>query len=167
MKRCLKITVLALTVCIAVVARSHGADPPKLSGSYMLQNKATGLMLRPEGAYSSDGTTMVLFQKRNWACLTYTFTANESGGYTLKNHYTHKTFQPTKKGASQIAIGDVKVPFWLIEPVGDDGYYIKDPETGRVLSAPSAEAKQNAAVVLEKAADKTTQIWQLVRRSQK
>jgi hypothetical protein len=167
MTRCSKITLLALTVCIALVAQSDGAEPPKLSGSYMLQNKATGLMLRPEGAYSSDGTTMVLFEKKDWACLTYNFTANEFGGYTLKNDYTHKTFQPTTNGASQIAIGDVKVPYWLIEPVGDNGYYIKDPETGRVLSAPSAEAKQNAAVVLENAAEKATQIWQLVRGTRK
>ena len=45
MTRCSKITLLELTVCISLVAQSDGAEPPKLSGSYMLQNKATGLML--------------------------------------------------------------------------------------------------------------------------
>src|ERR1700741_3240024 len=82
-------------LCLLSLCVIKGASAQQLKGgAFQIQNKATGLLLRPMDANGEDGTPIVVYPKFAWRCLTWDLLPAASPAvFTLKNYFTSKTFE--------------------------------------------------------------------------
>jgi hypothetical protein len=134
-------------------------------GGYQVQNKATGLLLRPLDARSEDGTPIIVYPKTTWRCLTWELIpSKDSNIYFFKNYFTGKTFtaRESKEGAEVVEVPLDKTkgfPSWKVVYVSE-GYYKIESPSGLVLTVEGEGV--NAKVVLKAWNKEAKQLWKML-----
>ena len=138
------------------------------SGVYSLQNRESGLLLRPRDAGRKDGNAMVLYPEYNWKCLKWDVDSTDSG-CTLRNLFTDKTFQPAdsspKAGTpvlQQTMDPALKLQRWDILPSIDGYVKIRLAGTELYLMPTVPNAEINTAIVLGPWENLPAQHWKMV-----
>lgn len=148
----------------AVISTNSFAQKIAPAG-YQLQNKATGLLMRPLDANSAEGTPIVIYPKTSWKCLTWELKpAGDSNVFTLQNYFTSKTIRaekPEAKGTiTQVKFSmDGNAPKWKFIPVGE-GYYRIEHPSGLILGVDDKDT--NSPLLLQKWLNQPTQMWKLL-----
>jgi hypothetical protein len=164
---------LAIAAAAVLFAGCAKAEPPaeqttqKSIGpkSYQIENKKYSRLLRPKDANGDDGTPIVLYPAQSWKCLTWELAPVGSDEFTLRNHFTSKTFAAAEGSDRPI----VQVPFakdaakavkWRVTKLPDGSYRIADPKSGAALTAVD-DKDGGYRIVLSPWADKDEQKWTL------
>jgi hypothetical protein len=134
--------------------------------SYQIANKKFGDLLRPRDANGSDGTPIVLYPAQAWKCMTWKLTPQDESAFTVRNHFTGKTFTfgtDKEKRVTQIPLDkdSAKAAQWKFVKLKDGNYRIADPKSGDVLTAVKDEASGEARIELRPWGDKDEQKWDL------
>ncbi|HWJ25459.1 MAG TPA: RICIN domain-containing protein [Flavisolibacter sp.] len=141
------------------------------NGGYQVQNKATGLVLRPFDARGEEGTPIVVYPQTTWRCMTWELKSlKDSGVYRFQNYFTGKTFTSTewREGGSVVETSlDRKggLTGWKIVPAGDGYYRIEAAASDWVLTVEGEGV--NAKVVVKKWTKQATQLWKLLPKPER
>jgi hypothetical protein len=141
-----------------------------LPAGYQLQNKATGLLMRPLDANSAEGNPIVIYPKTSWRCLTWELLpAGDSNLFTLKNYFTSKTIRADKAEEGKAILQtrllvDGSDPKWRFVPVGS-GYYKIEHPSGLILSVDDKDT--DSPLLLKKWTNDPRQMWKLLPKPEK
>jgi hypothetical protein len=168
MKKYISVMLITQLLLIAGVA---GIAQKKEVNGYQIENKKSGLLLRPYEADGAEGVPIVVYPKYAWQCLTWDLTTYGANMYSLRNYFTGKTFQVSGKskdgaGIEQVSIND-SLPEQKWEFVKmDNGYYrIQVPGTDKVLTVDGEGANEKVKLMKWKKAD--GQMWKLLPKPEK
>lgn len=157
----LALTMIAFSLSAAEVPSSQ-TQSPAAAKSYQIRNKKFGDLLRPQDANSADGTSIVLYPAQPWKCMTWRLDSAGTSAFTLRNHFTSKTFS-AKSGAAvvQVPLGKNadERQTWQLTKLKDGSYRIADPKSGQALSA--QKNGSDVKIVLEPSNDSDNQKWDL------
>jgi hypothetical protein len=134
--------------------------------SYQIENKKFGDLLRPQDANGGDGTAIVLYPAQPWKCMTWKLTPADDSGFTVRNHFTGKTFTAVNgkgKHVTQIPLARdlAKAVQWRFVKLADGTYRIADPKSGNVLTAVKDDSSGEVRIDLLPWQDRDEQKWDL------
>jgi hypothetical protein len=166
-------TLAIVTILMSRIAMGEPANDTVLPGkggapkSYQIANEKHGDLLRPKDANGSDGTPIVLYPAQPWKCMTWKLTPAGNADFTVRNHFTGKTFSlassDNEKAILQIAVPHdaVKAVKWRFIKLKDGNYRITDPKTGNVLTAIRNEKDGEVRIALAPWKEQDEQKWEL------
>lgn len=135
--------------------------------TYAIQNVQTGRCIRPYNAGFEEENRVILYDLKNWECITWQFIELKKDTYLLKNLYTQKTFEPVsepEEGVSlwQKILGGSKWQYWEFIEQSEGVYHIRLKGTELYLTPETNEL--NANIILKPSEDTTAQKWTLVEQ---
>lgn len=146
----------------------NGKSPPgkgNAAKSYQIANKKYGDLLRPKDANGQDGTPLVLYSAQRWKCMTWKLAPTDNSCFTVRNHFTGKTFGVGSKGNAIIQAPLTKDPAkavqWRFMKLADGKYRIADPKSGNVLTAVKDDTGEEIRIVILPWSEKDEQKWEL------
>lgn len=156
---------LAVLIVMSLQIHAQTVQP----GSYQVQNKATGLVLRPLDANGANGTPIVVYPPTSWKCMTWDFKpAKDAGAFLLWNYFTSKTFTTTTSAQNaplvETPMDTAKLKGFRFVPAGNGFYRIEDA-SGLVLTVDGDDV--NARVVLKKWNGDAKQLWKLLPKPER
>lgn len=171
MKKYLLLIVLVLIIAVVAIAykvKRNYATQIETNSTYAIQNVKTGKNLRPYKAGVKDDNKIVLFNHAKWKCMTWQFLQVEGETYQLKNLYTSKTFQPSSKPESGVALWQQQVKtdnlqYWEFLKQPDNAYLIRLKGTDLYVTISSD--KTNSPIILMPLQNSIGQQWKLVEQN--
>ncbi|WP_310603407.1 RICIN domain-containing protein [Anaerosporobacter sp.] len=160
---------MALGYLVMLGQRLYHNNQRKLStvNTFAIQNKKTGMDIRPFNAGIGDEVKIIQYKHHNWECMTWQFIKLEDGSYLLKNLYTHKTFQSSSALESGVTLWQQpleanKFQYWEFLRQSEDEYLIrlKDSE----LYVTVSDDKNNSSIILMPMQNKLEQHWKLIEQ---
>ena len=135
------------------------------TGVFAIQNVQTERCLRPYNAGFLDGTPVILYEHKDWECVTWHLIALGNNTYLLENLYTEKTFEPESEPAENVAVrqrplGESHGQRWQLLKQDDGTFLIRLKDTEWYLTAENDE--QNSPVVLRHLQESKAQKWRLI-----
>jgi len=159
-----------LAIAIPIGSRIHTDIRKKLNykNTYAIQNVQSGKNLRPLDAGTDDGTQLILYDHREWECMTWQLIQLNGDVHLVKNLFTQKTFQPASPDGSdaglwQQELGGSPLQYWEFLRQEDDTYLIRLQQTDLYLTGSSEET--NSPVALMPRQSSRNQLWRLVRQT--
>lgn len=144
-----------------------GFTDPKPTEAHQIQNKATGLLLRPYNASRQDNAPVVVYDQYRWKCLTWDLMpATAADEFQLRNYFSNKTIQAPAEPKDGDAISqqtiqqNLSAQTWKFVKVSGGYYRIQPTGTDLVLTVSGDQT--NAKVVLSKWTNSDHQLWKLL-----
>ena len=162
--RAMVVTALLLLSVFQVMAQKKEVK------GYQVENKKSGLLLRPYEANGAEGIPIVVYEKYAWRCLTWELTPVGSNLYTLRNYFTGKTFKASGtangSGMEQVRINDsLSNQQWEFIPEENGYYRIQVPGTEKVLTVDGEGVNEKVKLMPWKRSD--GQLWRLLPKPEK
>ncbi|WP_428663979.1 RICIN domain-containing protein [Runella sp.] len=163
----MKQTIFALLIIVnALVIKAQ-----EIKGTFAVQNVATQKNLRPYEAQKAEGNRIVLYDHREWKCMTWDFQHKTDNVYQLKNLFTAKTFQTEtqpKAGDKLIQktlINDDLQQEWEFIKEAENQYSIRLKNTNLYVTAADSNGADNSAIILQEKQKSDLQRWKLVAQT--
>lgn len=162
------ITRLSGLLFIAVVCSSVAGVSQAISGTYVIKNVSTGMLLRPMDANKKNETPIVGYSPTNWKCMSWDFNQVNENTYYLRNLFTNKTLQPQKDTITDGTLLEQQ-PLdmhsndqqWEFLPVGNNAFLIRLKGTELYITPAEKEAVVNSRIILSKKKSGQIQHWSI------
>jgi len=162
--------VIFITQIVVLGPRLRKDINKKLSfkNTYAIQNVKTGKDIRVHDAGIEDGRKIILYDHKNWECITWQFIRLEDSSFLLKNLYTEKTFQPSEPptpgvSLSQKTLGGSSLQYWEFIKQPDNTFLIRLKGTDLYVTISSSET--NSDIILMPKENSINQQWRLVNQT--
>ena len=130
--------------------------------SFQLENKATGLLLRPLNASKKDGAQLVLYPQYDWRCLTWDAIPDSSGFFYFRNYFSNKSIRSVATQIEQqpLPLDSDNSMLWKMIEV-EPGYYkiVSANDESLVLTAPE---NSSGNVYLAAWTGSASQYWKML-----
>ena len=154
-----------------IIANALAAKAQEIKGTFAIQNMATQKNLRPYEAQKAEGNRIVLYDHREWKCMTWDFKHKSDNVYQLKNLYTSKTFQADAQPKSgerliqKTLVNDDLQQEWEFVKEGENQYSIRLKNTNLYITVADSTGADNSAIVLQEKQNSNLQRWKLVAQT--
>lgn len=165
---------ILLSIVVIVVAvfgtrvYHHFHKKQMRQNTYAIQNIGTSRCIRPYNAGLEDENRVILYDYKNWECITWQMINIEGDVYMLKNLWTEKTLEPVNgatEGSTmwQKTLGTNKTQHYEFVKTDDNEYIIRIAGSELYLTAP--EDKLDADIVLKPQDNSQNQLWRLIHQT--
>ncbi|OIN55793.1 RICIN domain-containing protein [Arsenicibacter rosenii] len=165
-------TFIISLVCCSLAMLVSGFNDPKPAEAHQIQNKATGLLLRPYNASKQDNAPVVVYDQYRWKCLTWDLMPTTAADvFQLRNYFSDKTIQSPADAKDGDAVSqqtiqqNLSTQTWKFVKVSGEYYRIQPAGTDLVLTVSGDQT--NANVILRKWVSSDHQLWKLLPKPER